>query len=105
MTSPYGTNFHKGDNGNSLHLGEDLVITIFDEDKGEPIYASGVLWKEGRPVQLEQTGHRGNPSKQSLTFEMRNPDGTPFPAGIYKVDVRANFGQGDLGWSDEFQVV
>ena len=105
MASPYHTNFHKGDSGNALYQGEDLTITIFDSEKGEPIYASGVLWQGDRPLQLEQTGHKGNPSKQAITFEMQNPDGTAMKTGTYRVKTSANFGQGDLSWDDEFQIV
>jgi hypothetical protein len=106
----YDTNFHRADTGNALHQGQDLTISVFDIDKGKPIYAAGVLYNKQsdgsfRVIQFEQTGRKSNPSLTTLTFEMKNPDNTPMPTGDYKIEIRASFGAGELGWSEVFQVV
>lgn len=109
MVTPYSTNFHKEDTGNALYKGEDLTVTVFDrQTKKAPIYAAGVLYSLAngkRAIQIEQTGHRGNPSKTSITFEMVSPNGQPMDKGDYEIEIRANFGSGDLGWNDVFQIV
>lgn len=102
----YNTNFHKEKTGNSLYQDEDLTVKI----SPAPIYAAGVLYKRlsfGRKkvIQLEQTNHKGNKSKDSITFEMIQPNGQRMEAGEYRIEVRANFGYGDNGWGDNFEVI
>lgn len=110
MASPYKTNFHKEKSGNSLEYGKDLTITIDHPTRGDPIYVAGMLYKRksfGRKqaIQAEQTGRKSNPSKNSITFEMKNPDGTQLPQGNYRVETRWSFGHGDLGIEENFEIV
>ena len=112
MTSPYETNFHSEKSGNALHKGNDLTITINDD----PSYVAGVLYKKlsfrrKKLIQIEQSNHKGNPSKNSITFEMSNPDGSRYERGKYRVKTGASFGYhsstrtGDLSWGDDFEIV
>lgn len=112
MVSPYKTNFFKdvNVNGNALKQGTDLVITIDAGDGKDPAYVSGMLFMETskgslRAIQAEQTGHRSNPSLDSLIFEMKGRTGQPYPVGKYRVETRWNFGGGDLGIGDSFEIV
>jgi len=98
------SNFHKDRTGNSLHVGEDLTITV----DGNPLYVAGVLYKRksfGRKqvIQIEQTGHRSNPSKNSITFELKDRGGD-MPIGDYLVKTKCNFGGQEFGWSDKFEI-
>jgi len=103
----YDTNFHKEKTGNSLHVGEDLTIKI----AGNPVYITGVLYKRksfGRKqvIQIEQSGHRGNPSKDSITFEMKDRGGQPMEPGAFRVLTTAYFsGRGGNSWGDNFEIV
>ncbi len=106
MASPYSTNFHKEKTGNSLYVGEDLTVKI----AGSPIYIAGVLYKRksfGRKqvIQIEQTGHKGNKSKDSITFEMKNPNGSQMSIGDYRVKTTWNSGVGDQSIGDNFEIV
>ena len=107
MTSPYSGNFIKGVGGNVLQSGLDLVITV----NGNPVYITGVLYKRqsfGRKkvLQIEQTGSRGNPEKDQITLEMKQPDGTPMEAGKYAIKTYSYFtGKGGNSWYDKFEVV
>lgn len=107
MTSPYSTNFVKGDSGNVLLHGNDLVVKI----AGDPVYITGVLSKRksfGRKnvIQIEQTGSRGNPEKDQITMEMKQPNGEPMERGNYNMKTTTYFnGQGGNGWSDDFEIV
>lgn len=110
MVSPYQTNFHKAKTGNSLHYGEDLTITIDHPTKGDPAYVAGMLYKRksfGRKTakQSEQTGRKSNPSKNSITFEMKERDGSKMPIGKYRIETRWSFGKGDLGIEENFEIV
>ncbi len=109
MASPYKTNFFKdSERGNVIKQGDDLTITI--DTSPDPIYISGMLYMETskgslRAIQAEQTGHRRNPSKNSITFEMRGRTGAPYSVGKYRVETRWNIGGGDLGIGDNFEIV
>jgi hypothetical protein len=112
MTSPYRTNFEKdSERGNVLKQGTDLVITIDAGDGLDPVYVAGTLWRESRrtgslkAIQGEQTGRKTNPSKDSIKFEMVDPDGSAMRVGKYRVETRWSFGAGDLGIGDNFEVV
>lgn len=105
----YTNNFHKGDGGNKLSQGEDLIISITEPD-GMLSYVAGRLLKENRigqlkVIQLEQTAHRGNPSKDSIKFEMVDGAGKPYPPGSYRVETRWHEGTGDEGIGDNFEIV
>ncbi len=103
----YETNFHKEKSGNSLHSGEDLTITI----NGNPVYITGILYKRksfGRKqiIQIEQSGHRSNPSKESITFEMKDRGGQNMERGRYRVLTTVYFtGRGGNSWGDNFEIV
>ena len=69
--SQYQTNFVRGVGGNVLPHGQDLKIQI----KGADVVTAR-LDKRGsffrwKVIQIEQSGHRGNPEKDSVTLEMR----------------------------------
>ena len=101
----YETNFHKEKTGNSLHVGEDLTIRI----GGNPLYVAGVLYKQKafwrwQVIQIEQTGHRSNPSKEAITFEMKDRGGAMSP-GNYRVKTKCNIGGQEFGWDDKFEIV
>lgn len=104
--SRYKPNFTRGANGNILQKGTNLTVVI----EGNPLYITGQLFRRqsfGRKklVQIEQTGSRGNPEKDRITLEMKNPDGTP-KTGNYTVKTYAYFdGIGGKSWKDDFEVV
>ena len=105
----YTNNFHAGDGGNKLKQGEDLTIKIENPD-GTLSYVAGRLLKESRigqlkVVQAEQTGHRNNPSVNSITFEMKDGAGKPYPPGNYRVETRWHEGTGDEGIGDNFEII
>jgi len=103
----YETNFHREKTGNSLHQGEDLTITIH----GDPAYITGILYKRKsfrrkQVIQIEQSNHKGNPSKDSITFEMKERGGQPMSRGKYRVLSTVYFsGRGGNSWGDNFEVV
>ena len=109
MTSLYSGNYIKGDLGNSLEQGQDLVIKI----DGNPNYIIGQLFqlKLGRPkmIQIEQTGTMQNPEKDRVTFEMtqrKRGKYLPMPKGKYRVFIYAYLtGIGGKRWKDDFQVI
>ncbi len=109
MASRRSTNFHQGVRGNSLHAGQDLTITV----KGSPVYIIGRLFKRTfygkKLIQIEQTGSRQNPEKNSITFEMKERKGgktVDMPPGKYTVSNYAYFsGMGGKRWVDDFEII
>ena len=108
MPSRYSTNLHREPSGNKLLEGEDLTVTI----AGDPVYVIGRLFERHlfrkKLIQIEQTGHKRNPSKNSITFEMvENKGGVihPMPPGKYRVTAYAYFkGLGGKRWGDNFEI-
>ena len=109
MASRRSTNFHEDARGNALHFGEDLTIKV----AGNPVYIIGRLFKRTlfgkKLIQIEQTGSKQNPEKDSITFEMKerkNGVTQPMPRGKYTVTNYAYFtGEGGRMWSDKFEIV
>ncbi len=105
--SPYETNFHREKTGNSLHQGEDLTITIGDE----PHVVTGKLYirkfLRKQLIQIEQSGHKGNPSNNSITFEMKGRTNQPMKRGKYRVETKANYypKRWENDWGDNFEIV
>jgi hypothetical protein len=100
------TNLHRELSGNSLHYGEDLTITVSDNPK----YVAGRLMKlksfgRKQVIQIEQTGHKNNPSKDSITFEMKNADGSNMERGKYRYQIKYDNGFSDQGIGDNFEIV
>lgn len=93
----YKPNFVRQPEGNVLPHGQNLIIKV----EGATI-VTGVLRKaqsffRWKVIQIEQSGHRGNPEKDQITFEMVKYDRTggvrrliPMPRGKYKVSVKAH---------------
>lgn len=108
MTSRRSTNFHRGKKGNALQVGEDLTIKIAKK----PLYVIGRLFKRtifgNKLIQIEQTGTIGNPSKDSITFELKERfkgKTLPMKIGKYRVTTYAYFtGEGGKRWKDNFEI-
>jgi len=107
MPSWYQTNFQRGDHGNMLRYGKkNLIVRI-----------PGARWVAGRlsqkrqngsykVIQIEQTGTRNNPWKDTIVFEMLKVDGgqiVPMSLGGYRITVRA-MKRSVVGVRDEFYV-
>ena len=111
------TNLHKASTGNSLFSGDDLVIKVAEKDSdGNPIvpyYVLGKLYQRlslfrKKLIQIEQTGHKGNPEKDQIKFEMKAPNGDNLPRGKYRYVVDANFFPHNIfrrGFGDNFEIV
>jgi len=103
--SRYNTNFAKGKHGNELFF--DKLRIIIDDN---PVYITGQLFKNGffkkKLIQIEQTGTRNNPQKDSIVFEMLNADKTRMDKGTYTVKIYSYFdGLGGKSWTDKFELV
>ncbi len=90
------TNFHRGQFGNSLNQTEDLIVTIRGDNDEVPNWATGLLFRRKsffrkNLIQIEQTGRKSNPSKDTLKFEMKERDGSPMAKGKYRVVVKGGF--------------
>ena len=113
MVSRRSTNFHKGEDGNSLNRGEDLTIKITPREGEQIVYVIGRLFKKKffgwQMIQLEMTGRKSNPEKDRITFEMKDYNGgriADMPTGKYKVTTYCYIKNvGGKRWSDEFEVV
>lgn len=108
--SRYKPEFRKGEDGNVLDHGKDLVINV----SGNPLYVIGQLYRghfflTRKLIQIEQTGSRQNPQKDNIVFEMKERTNgiiQPMTKGKYRVVIYAYFvGLGGKRWRDNFEIV
>ena len=102
-------NFRKGENGNILKQGTDLVVNV----DGGAVWVTGRLVKHTRfgdlVIQIEQSKSKDNPMTEVLNFEMvlrEEEKVVPYKVGKYQITTTAYFkGVGERRWIDDFEII